>query len=95
MYKQKYKEIVNSDTVVCCFDHEQIRMTPHIFESWLLFKRMLNSFKLTVNDLYSSDGFCYLWSESVAKKCMRNGILYLPFYDIKIRQWCENFCVFQ
>ena len=51
---QKHKEAdkneasSNADTAVCCFDLEEVLLTPHSFESCLYFKRRLNTFKFIV-----------------------------------------------
>ena len=55
-------------TCVCCFDLEQILMTPHGFQSCLFYKRRLSSFNFTIYDMASSDGSCYLWNECIAKR---------------------------
>ena len=49
----------DSETVVCCFDLEEVLLTPHSFESFLFYKRRLNYFNFTIYDMGTSDGHCY------------------------------------
>ena len=58
----------NSETVVCCFDLEEVLLTPHSFESCLFYKRRLNSFDFTIYDMGTSDGHCYLWNEAISSR---------------------------
>jgi len=64
--KEKYRK--DQNTIVSCFDLEQILPTPHAFESTLYYKRKLNTFNFTIYNLCSSDGYCYVWNECIAKR---------------------------
>ena len=71
---QKSKELdkneasKNADTAVCCFDLEEVLLTPHSFESCLYYKRRLNTFNFTVYDLGTRDGHCFVWNEAIASR---------------------------
>jgi hypothetical protein len=67
-------------------------MTPHGFESCLFYKRRLNSFNFTIYDLGSSDGFCYLWNESIGKRgaCEISSCVH-EFLQSKARLGIKNF----
>ena len=71
---QKSKELdkneasKKADTAVCCFDLEEVLLTPHSFESCLYYKRRLNTFNFTVYDLGTRDGHCFVWNEAIASR---------------------------
>ena len=51
---------------VAGFELEQVLLTPHSFESLLYYKRRRVSFNVTVYELGSRNGHCFVWNESVA-----------------------------
>ena len=64
----KAKALQNDDTAVCCFDLEEVLLTPHSFESCLYFKRRLNTFNFTIYDFGTRDGYCFVWNEAIASR---------------------------
>ena len=56
----KNEAAMKADTGVCCFYLEEFVITPHSFESCLYCKRRLNTFNLTVYDLGTLDGHCFV-----------------------------------
>jgi len=54
--KEKYRK--DKNTIVSCFDLEQILTNPHAFQSTLYYNRKLNTFNFTIYNLCSSDGHC-------------------------------------
>ena len=103
---QKHKEAdkneasSNADTVVCCFDLEEVLLTPHSFESCLYFKRRLNTFNFTVYDLNTHDGYCYVWNEAIASRgaCEIASCLFSFIQDLsqkgkkKLIMYSDNCC---
>ena len=53
---------------VAGFELEQVLLTPHSFESLLYYKRRRASFNVTVYELGSRNGHCFVWNESVASR---------------------------
>lgn len=64
----KKKAVEQSDLVVCCFDLEEVFLTPNSFNSSLYFKRRLNSFNFTIYDFGTKDGFCYIWNGAIGDR---------------------------
>ena len=58
----------NSELAVCCFDLEEVLISPHSFESCLYYKRRLSTFNFTVYDLGTRDGHCFVWNEAMASR---------------------------
>ena len=57
-----------ADTAVCCFDLEEVFLTPHSFESCLFYKRRLNTFNFTVYNFGTRDGYCFVWNEAIVSR---------------------------
>ena len=38
----------------------------HSFESSLYYKRRLSTYKFTINDMCTTEGYCYVWNEAVS-----------------------------
>jgi hypothetical protein len=53
---------------VACFDLEQVLLTPKAFESCIYYKRQLNNYNFTIYDYSTSDGYSFLWNESIASR---------------------------
>ncbi|XP_052218286.1 uncharacterized protein LOC127835889 isoform X3 [Dreissena polymorpha] len=66
--KDKEKAKLVNTMCVASFDLEQILQTPHSFESCLFYKRRLNSYNFTLYDMGNSNGYCYVWNETIAKR---------------------------
>ncbi|MEW8545667.1 MAG: hypothetical protein AB2693_19270 [Candidatus Thiodiazotropha sp.] len=62
------KDPGTSEFIAACFDLEEVLMTPKSFQSSLYYKRRLNTFNLSIYDLGSKDGFCYVWNEAIAQR---------------------------
>lgn len=61
-------KFIDDKLCVACFDLQEILTTPKSFESVMFYKRKLNTFNLTVYDLGSSQGVCYIWNETIARR---------------------------
>ena len=74
----------NFETVVCCFDLEEILLTSHSFESCLFYLRRLNSFNFTIYDISTFDGHCYLCNEAISSRnaCRMASCLYSFIQDM-------------
>ena len=57
-----------ADTAVCCFDLEEVLLTPHSFESCIFYKIRLNTFNFTVYNFGTRDGYCFVWNDAIASK---------------------------
>lgn len=57
---------------VACFDLQQVLITPQSLSSQLYYRRKLSTYNLTVFDLASRDGYCYMWHEGVGKRGANN-----------------------
>ena len=64
--KEMAKKNIDKDVVVCCFDLEEVLLTPHSFESCLYYSRRLNTYNFTIYDMGSADGHCFVWNEAMA-----------------------------
>ena len=51
-----------------CFDLKEVLLTPKGFESSLYYKRRLNTYNLSIYDIGTSNGYCYVWDETVASR---------------------------
>ncbi|KAL3888956.1 hypothetical protein ACJMK2_001315, partial [Sinanodonta woodiana] len=52
--------------ISACFDLQEVLTTPKSFESACYYKRRLNTFSLTLYNLGNSDGYSFIWNESVS-----------------------------
>ena len=57
---------------VACFDLQQVLLTPHTMSSQLFYRRKLSTYNLTVFDVATRAGFCYMWHEGDAKRGANN-----------------------
>ena len=71
-YKNEIKNIAKEDKnkkiTAGCFDLQQVLNCPHGEASDFYYKRKLGLYNLSVYDLKSADGFCYMWPEHVAER---------------------------
>jgi len=72
--KSKLKEQAKTDQEinVACFDLQQVLLTPHSMSSQLFYRRKLSTFNLTVYDIGTKSGYCYMWHEGVARRGANN-----------------------
>ena len=72
MFRDKDKQTAilekDGDYVACCFDLEEVLLTPNSFNSSLYFKRCLNKFNLAIYEYVTNDGFCYIWNEAIGAR---------------------------
>ena len=64
--KKKTEE--DNTFVAACFDLEEVLMTPKCQDSSMYYRRELCTYNLTVYDLGTKDGFCYVWHEGMASR---------------------------
>jgi len=72
--KAELKEHAKSDRQisVACFDLQQVLLTPQSLSSQLYYRRKLSTFNLSVYDLGTKDGYCYMWHEGIGKRGANN-----------------------
>ena len=56
----------DQNIAVACFDLQEVLSTPKGFESCLYYKRKLSSYNFSIYDLVTSEGYCYVWNETIA-----------------------------
>lgn len=90
--QDKKKTFTESDLAVCCFDLEEVFLTPNSFNSSLYFKRRLNSFNFTIYDFGTKDGFCYIWNEAIGGRggCEIATCVY-NFIELKAKEGKKSF----
>nr|CAI5823299.1 unnamed protein product [Callosobruchus analis] len=64
----KEKAKLNSDFCAAVFDLEQVLPTPKSNVGITFYKLKLSTYNFTIFNLASSEGYCYMWYESIAKK---------------------------
>ena len=85
-------------TSVICFDFEKILLTPKTEAGCLYYKRKLSVYNFTIYDIACHEGFCYVWTESDAKKggnevssCLLNYIARKVADGVEnFILWCDN-----
>ncbi len=69
----KKEAIANSQSVcAACFDLQKVLTTPKSMSSQLYYLRKLATYNLTVFDMASKAGNCYMWHEGIAKRGATN-----------------------
>ena len=58
----------SNDVTAACFDLQEVLATPKSNESILYYKRKLCTYNLSIYNLGTSDAFCYIWNETIAKR---------------------------
>ena len=66
--QQKAKDKINKDITVCTFDLQQVMTVPKLQVGQAYFLRKLNNMNLTIFDMSSDQGYCYLWDEDNGQK---------------------------
>ncbi|GFO11068.1 DNA repair protein rhp54 [Plakobranchus ocellatus] len=64
----KERSLVDRECASCCFDMQQLLPCPKFNNSSFFYKRKLYVHNLTMYDLGTSDVFCFMWPEYVAKR---------------------------
>jgi len=72
--KEEEKRRAQTDHSIraACFDLQQVLATPHSMSSQLYYRRKLATYNLTVFDMSSKQGYCYMWHEGFAKRGANN-----------------------
>jgi hypothetical protein len=63
---EKQESLSKNDFSVACFDLEQVLECPHAEVGLLYYKRKLSVYNLSVYDIGTKMGYCYMWPETVA-----------------------------
>ncbi|CAH1163388.1 unnamed protein product [Phaedon cochleariae] len=92
--KSQHKAIAqqSSSVVLACYDLEKILSTPMSEVSLFYYKRKLAVYNLTIFDVGKSEGFCYIWDETIAKKGANEvSSAVFMFIEMKVKDGFNNF----
>ena len=64
--QQNYK--LNKDITICTFDLQQVMTVPKLQVGQTYFLQKLNNMNLTIYDMSSDQGYCFLWDEVNGQK---------------------------
>ena len=84
---------INQPTKYCSivFDMQKTFQLPKADQSQFYYSRKLNAYNFTIYDLSNGDGFCYLWTENIAKKGANEVLSCLfNFLQLKRQQGCDT-----
>nr|CAI5845771.1 unnamed protein product [Callosobruchus analis] len=88
----KEKAKLNSDFCAAVFDLEQVLPTPKSNVGITFYKLKLSTYNFTIFNLASSEGYCYMWYESIAKRGSSEiGSCLLRFIEHKVQQGTKQF----
>nr|CAI5833324.1 unnamed protein product [Callosobruchus analis] len=88
----KEKAKLNSDFFAAVFDLEQVLPTPKSDVGITFYKLKLSTYNFTIFNLASSEGYCYMWYESIAKRGSSEiGSCLLRFIEHKVQQGTKQF----
>ena len=66
--EQQKIDKLNKDITVCTFDLQQVLTVPKLKVGQAYFLRKMNNMNLTIYDMSSDQGYCYLWDENNGQK---------------------------
>ena len=66
--EQQKIDKLNKDITVCTFDLQQVLTVPKLKVGQAYFLRKMNNMNLTIYDMSSDQGYCYLWDENNGRK---------------------------
>lgn len=68
--KNRDKELCIDDPTLCvaCFDLQKVLQTPQSEVSDFYYKSKIATYNFTVYDLGTHEGFCYVWTELIARR---------------------------
>nr|CAI5845321.1 unnamed protein product [Callosobruchus analis] len=88
----KEKAKLNSDFCAAVFYLEQVLPTPKSNVGITFYKLKLSTYNFTIFNLASSEGYCYMWYESIAKRGSSEiGSCLLRFIEHKVQQGTKQF----
>ncbi|CAH0555186.1 unnamed protein product [Brassicogethes aeneus] len=58
----------NEKFSVCCFDLQQVIQIPQSNTSVFYYKLKLSTFNLSIFDMATKEGFCFIWHEQIGKR---------------------------
>nr|CAI5822548.1 unnamed protein product [Callosobruchus analis] len=64
----KEKAEVDKSISVSCFDLQKVILVPQCERPPFYYKCKLSTYNFTVFDVNSKEGFCYIWTEQIAKR---------------------------
>lgn len=70
--EMKLWALTDSSLNAACFDLQQVLVTPRSMSSQLYYRRKLATYNLTVYELATKQGHCFMWHEGVAKRRANN-----------------------
>lgn len=102
--KDEDRKHADSDTsvVVSCFDLQKVIPIPQSDKSSFYYKCKLSLYNFTIFDVNSKDGFCYIWTEQIAKRggnevasCLFNFIEIMVEHGKKTFHFYSDNCIGQ
>ena len=93
--EMKLRALTDSSLNAACFDLQQVLVTPRSMSSQLYYRRKLATYNLTVYELATKQGHCFMWHEGVAKRGANNIASCLwKYINDKVACQCKEFVFF-